>query len=385
MTKVYDPQYSTQVKFNIPIMLEFVEAKDLAKLNHWLNNAEPHKKMADAAYTKALSLNWIEGLDALWNSQWLTSKSFISKGWMFLVSCSSTINYANTPSEQWLYEKTFKEQHQSKAEFNNMALELVERANYHRSQYYWDMFFSKGLVLKGIKGTDIFQSCRYFRYYNERETKYKREDWNPNRLIYSPEDIAGFQSRLNDTLSGGVQLTFNEVFDVLMQEEMDLFWHIIDSPKIMMDKKDIALLAGILSIYFKSFKVFAKKEDKQQVYEDFDRILNALVGWGLTETVTFTAKDLDSGVYATLFERGHGYLSLKSFYNFGYIGNGYTAYQTQQAVTGYQKSEEITFHTGDWVFAAPVQIKTHEFKYVEFKSHEQAEARLKMKNILLHN
>jgi hypothetical protein len=106
MTKVYDPQYSTQVKFNTPILLDMVNERNLDKLNHWLNNAEPHKKMATSAFETCLVMNWIEGLEAIVSSEWVKLKSLISTGWNHIVTRSNHQNLkGDTESEKMALSK----------------------------------------------------------------------------------------------------------------------------------------------------------------------------------------------------------------------------------------------------------------------------------------
>jgi hypothetical protein len=112
MTKVYDPAYSTAVAFNTPIMLSMVNKRDISLVKHWLENAEPNKKMATAAFTKAIDMQWIEALNLLWESDWLTQKGMLTIGGNHVIAITMynrNPEFQNSESHQWLMSKIFSD------------------------------------------------------------------------------------------------------------------------------------------------------------------------------------------------------------------------------------------------------------------------------------
>lgn len=375
MTKTYDPQYSTQVSFNTPILLCMVREKDITKISHWLNNAEPHKKLADAAFIECLDLNWIEGLDMMWDSKWLSNKSFISKGWMHIV-CQRNDKVKNTitESEQWIHNKTFNENHLSKAEFNNLAIELLDRANYFQNERHWDLFISQNVTLKGKKSESLFWSLNYFRYFNDNNKN------NSNQHVYPQDEVDFFQKCIDDVLKNGIQIEYTVIMETLIAERYELFWQIMNSPKIIMDKKDLFILATLISMYYKTIRRNRFKMAEDDSSKELDSILKALVGWGLTEKVTFAKKDI-LGDYNYKLKEFFGYFSLNQIPNFRYMGRNWAAqlpkinYKADDAV-------DVELFTGDAFFAEPDHKVDGYMVYGPLTEKQKAAYRELMKNYM---
>lgn len=64
---VFDPQYSTKVSFNTPIMIKMLKERDIGKLIHWFENGEPNKKLAAAAWKNFCCLIGLKLLNSYGN------------------------------------------------------------------------------------------------------------------------------------------------------------------------------------------------------------------------------------------------------------------------------------------------------------------------------
>ena len=358
MTKVYDPQYSTQVKFNTPILLAMVNERNLVKLNHWLNNAEPHKKMATSAFETCLVMNWIEGLEAIVSSEWVKLKSLISTGWNHIVTRSNHQNLkGDTESEKWLYQKTFNENNFTKNELNNLTIDILDLAQYYRASYYWTVFFKHGVILKGKKAESLFNSLLYFRYHNEREKHNQSLRGGFPSNFYSDEEVAIRQSYIDDALSVSVQISLFSIVNILVEEKMELFDKIMNAD-VIIDPKDLAILAAMIAIYYRSFKVQILKIDESVIEQELEKILKSLIRFGLTEKVIFKKKDIEKD-YSGFFERNNGYISLNNVItSFKYHGICFTALQIPRIeyelnYFAENKIVDVEIFTGDLYFAKP--------------------------------
>lgn len=383
MTKTYDPQYNTQPSFNAPVVEHIVHMKDLEKINHWIANGEPHKRLAEVAFIASLESDWMEGIEAVWNSGWCSNKGLVSKSWNHIVSFSYTQDkFNNSVVCQWLYNKTFNEKFLSKAELNNLGVSLLEIAHYYNTSFVWDMFFSIGLTLKGKKSEDLFSSLCYFRYFNEANKN------NELQRLYSQEEIDTYQKRIDQVLNNGIQIHFQKIMAILLKGYNELFWHIIDS-KVIINQKDLTVLSIFITLYFKQFEKYGKKETGVDIDAKLERILKAFITWGLPEKVTLTAKDIETN-YANLLANSQGYFSLKSLPDFLYLGSynanhiGYIEYSNYSYSKERTKITDVEIYTGDIFFAEPVDKRGKGFyddiSYVPLTDEQKAKYRQQMKD-----
>lgn len=384
MTKNYDPQYNTQPSFNAPVVQNIVRMKDLNKINHWIANGEPHKRLAEVAFISSLESDWMEGIEAIWNSGWCSNKGLVSKAWNHIIASRYTQDkFNNSVVCQWLYNKTFNEKFLTKSELNNLGVSLLEIANYHNTSFVWDIFFSIGLTLKGKKSEELFRSLTYFRYYNEANKNHK------NQSMYSQEKIDTYQKRIDQVLQNGIQISYLEIISVLFKGYDELFWQIIDS-KVIINEKDLTVLLIFITLYFKQFVRYAKKEPVNSVEATLERILKSFIKWGLPEKVVLKAKDIEDN-YANILNNGQGHFSLKALPCFGgYLGNyrayhiDYIEYSNYSYSTDRTKIIDAEIYTGDVFFAEPVDKRGNGFyddiSYVPLTDEQKAEYRQKMKD-----
>lgn len=370
MSKTYDPQYSTQVSFNRPIMETMLNKRDIALVEHWFEHGEPNKNLAASALECLLHMEWIEALDLLWNLGWLTKKSIISKAWILITGGYGRFyndKLAGTATEQWLVHKTYNEKVLSVNEINNLKLTILEKSS---SQYYWDMFFTPDLKLKGKLSQAIFQNVKYFAYYDKSQG---------NKLERSLANIPQMKARLNAIVThpNGFEIDYTQLLDVLITySDVEMFWLMINN-KIILNQKELFVLATLLSIYFNVIGKKLLKMTDTEIEKNVHEMVTCLVKLGLPEQVTFTEDDfLDE--YRQLFSMGYIALSNLNFFS-GYCFST-AAYQLDSAPTYYgdPKLGDMTFHTGEAVFSKQQKVRFDDV-YVKPTPEEQVAFRNRFK------
>lgn len=373
MTKTYDPQYSTQVAFNTPIMEAMLEKRDTKLVIHWFENGEPNKNLAAAALNKMLRMQWIDGLELLWNVEWLTKKAFLSKSWLS-ITCSYSYFYndplAKTETEQWLINKTYNEKVLSANEINNLHLNILEKTS---SDYYWNMFFTSDLKMKGKTSHTIFQHVKYFAYYDKTKG---------NKLEKSVNHMPVMKQRLIDIIKhkNGFEIPYYQIFDVLIDcDDIDMFWLILNN-KVIMNQKELFLTAALGASYFNIAAKILKKMNQEDIKKVIDDLAKSLVKLGLKESVEFTVKDF-SDEYKKIFE--NGYPSLSNINKFSGYGFNTTTYQFERVETYYNSPnlKDVTFYAGDALFAKPSKSSYKE-EYKKLTETEKQEYRNKFKEYL---
>lgn len=373
MTKVYDDKYSTKVAFNAPIMNAMLEKRDLSLVVHWLENGEPNKKLATQALQTLLLLQWNEALDLLWSVEWITKKSMINTAWKFITSpYGKTYQQPlkGTATEQWLINKTYNEKILSKNELNSLHLTLLDAMITSKNNYYWDMFFTPDIFLKGATSDGIFTGLLYFSNhdaYNSNSVK------NVDFENLSKERLNRFLEHPN-----GFEIEPFSVLKVLLElENLELFWKIMNS-KFIIENKKLFMLATIIGLYFKSTGQLVKKMSIEEVSTTLDKLMKIFVNAGLTEFVTFTKKDIleKFSHYFT-----NGYISLNSRKYLlglagvaGYLPYVYNSYSNEDKVT------DVTFSTGVAFFTLPNKNKFGELKYKDLSLEEETVLKNKMKS-----
>lgn len=363
MTKNYDPQYSTQVAFNTPIMKKMLEQGDINLVKHWFENGEPNKNLAAAALEEFLYSNWIEALDLLWDLGWLSKKAIITKAWDN-IACSSGRSYnaplKNKPAEDWLINKTFNEKNLTVNELNNLRLKVLELNNTSKNEYYWDMFFVDDLKIKGKLSENIFHGVMYYSYYDLHNT-------HPSPV---PKDL--MYKRMNQIIEhkNGFEIPYYYVLQILLvHKDIDLFWKIMNS-KLIMSKQDLFVLAGLLSIYFNVTGKLILKQTDAEIDSNIDKITRCLVNCGLQESVDFTAEDI-SDKYSLIFANGYLCLSRTNMFNSTLSGET-TAAHLPRVPTDYFKDAgvSVTLHSGDALFAK-LTVNGFKTRYKELSDSEK--------------
>lgn len=352
MTQNYDPQYSTQVAFNRPIMVEMLLKRDISLVKHWFEHGEPNKGLLASALDQMLFMQWIEALDLLWNLGWLTKKNIVTKSWSIITAPYGRYYgepLANTPTEQWLINKTYNEKILSANELNNLRLTVLDQVN-TSSDYYWDMFFVPELKMKGKLSHSIFKNVKYFAYYNQSN--------KGNKLQKSVDNIPEMQERLHQIIThkNGFEVPYYLILDILIAfEDIDMFWLIMKN-KVLVSQKELFIIATLVSIYFNVVAPRLNKIEPDEVDDNIHMLLTCLVDAGLKESVTFNQKDfLDD--YAKLFSSG--YMSLRNIGLLTGYGFNTDAYHLERAPTYYNDPNlrDITFFVGEAVFSKPRKVK----------------------------
>jgi hypothetical protein len=350
MTTTYDPAYSTTVSFNKPIMLGMMKARDITLVQHWLDNGEPNKKLATAAFTKAIDMQWIEALELIWSKDWLTQKGMIT------IACNHVVAitmYGRCPefhdsiSHNWVMDKAFSNI-LSKAQKNALFLSLIELCIKNRNEYYWNIFYNDDMVFKGSTSEDIIGSCIYI--LGQQNNEYNNYDMDKELALKQLDTILSNKN--------GIQISDNNLISVLTdykRKDFDLFFKLIEVNKLIMDEKDLFILATECSIFFKA--VFPRFREYKEIREQdpdfcdsaFKRTMKAFIKAGLPEKVQFSKKDLEDK-YAYSFEGG--YISLRKY---SYSTDlSLEARQFPRTYSGYSLRDKIvpvTFETGVAIFS----------------------------------
>lgn len=381
MTKHYDPKYSTKVAFNAPIMREMLEKRDINLFNHWMDNGEPNKNLATEALVKLLFMQWIEALEILWNKDWITKKAFINKAWQVITSpygASYTQPLKETDTEKWVISKTYNLNIFTKNEINNLHLTILDSITTSKNNYYWDMFFTDNLEIKGSKSKDIFWSLHYFSnhdYYNSNSAK------NIDFENLSKERLERFISHKN-----GFEIEPHIILKILIElKDENIFLKIINS-NLKMNAKNIFILATCTGLYYNGIKAIQKEE-----YNELDNqskleiLVKRLIQLGLPEKVIFTKKDLLED-YSKIFENGYIYLRNMGIDVYS-LSNVTCARHLQYVYSGFYNESKIadeTFNTGEAVFLKPVKDKFNVLKY-DYESitkEERKKANEKFKSLM---
>lgn len=359
MTKTYDPAYSTTVSFNKPIMLGMMAARDISLVKHWFENGEPNKKLATVAFTKAIDMQWIEALELIWSQDWLTQKGMITIACNHVVALTMygrCTEFHNSLSHNWVMEKTFSNI-LSKAQKNSLFLGLIELCVKNRNEYYWDIFFNADLNFKGATSENIIGSCIYI--LNQENNEYNNFD--DDRKLASKQLDAILANK------NGIQISDHNIISVLTdykRKNFDLFFKLIEVNKLIMDEKDLFILATQCSLFFKS--VFPRFREYKEIIEKnpdfcdsaFERTIKALIKAGLPETVMFSKEDLEDK-YTYSFE--NGYISLRRY---SYSTDlSLEARQFPRTYSGFSLRDKIvpvTFQTGVALFS---ELKASENSY----------------------
>lgn len=352
MSKVYDPQYSTQVAFNRPIMESMLAKRDIELVKHWFEHGEPNKNLAAAALNEMLFMGWIEALDLLWDLGWLTKKNIVTKSWAIITAPYGRYYdepIANTPTEQWLINKTYNEKVLSANELNNLRLTVLEQVS-TSSTYYWDMFFVPELRMKGKLSHDIFSSVKYFAYYTQSN--------KGNHLEKSLKNMANMKARLVEIIThpNGFEVPYYLILIILVEyEDLDMFWLILKN-KFLLNQKELFIVATLVSIYFNVVAPKIKKIDEADIDSNIDQLLVCLVKAGLKESVTFTKEDF-LGDYSKLFSCG--VMSLRNIGLLTRYGFDTNARHLEHAPSYYNdpKLRDITFYVGEAVFSKPRKVR----------------------------
>lgn len=367
MSTQYDPQYSTKVSFNTPILQTMLGKSDLELVKHWLENGEPNKNLAAVALRHFINHNWIEALNILWDSNWLTKKVFLNKGWDFLASphrVGSHHPLKESLSEQWLINKTFNEKILTANEINNLSIAVLNMNLLSSNDYYWNMFFVDTLKLKGKTVENMLHVFMLYAY--EFDSKAISQEVMYKRMHQIVDHKNGFSASYHDVVT-----------TVLKHADFDLFWKMLNK-KIDMSKHDLFLVAALMSMYFRVVGQMSLKHTREQVEENITNLMKCLVRLGLPEKVVFNYDDITKK-YEKIFKQGHISLANTNVFKSGltsetiayhldsWDGRPYVPYANRN-------DDPLVLYAGDAFFAIP---STDRFKggYKRMTPEQQQDCR----------
>lgn len=377
MSTTFDQQYSTHPNFNKAMMVEFLEAEDIAKLTHWLANAEPNLGLAKEALIICIDIEWIDGLNALWASKWLPKRDIITSSWKRLLSTNDNDSCAGGVVEYWLKVKTFTESHLSVNELNTLSINMLDITinPSTKSEHFWTVFLHSKVVLKGVSSEALFDSLLHHRYFNN------NPNMSNNQTKYSDDDIKFYQQRIDDILNHGIDLSYRCYLRAFFEHKLDLFNKLMTLPQVKINREDAMLVFANFSIYYNSYKVISLKESKDKNTEKLEEILKMLIKKGLTPHVRLKAKDIKAkSKYMHAFNR-EGYIDLT--YNTGFENKsnnlyGLVAYQIEQVDV--DEPMDLDLYVADFMYAVPIELYlyTDKFQYTALTDEQTIDFRTKI-------
>lgn len=347
----YDPKYSTKVAFNTPIMISMLKERDMDKVMDWFDNGEPNKKLATAALETFIRMQWIEPLNILWQKDWLSQKGMITVATNYMIGLTlygREPDFIGSDSEKWIFEKINSTL--SKAQKNALSLSVLDLCLSNKNPHYWNVFYSDDLVLKGRTSEKIISSLVY--HLEQENTEYNNYDESRKLSMEQLDQV------LNN--KNGFQVEGFLLSSILInhkKQNIELFLKIIESHEVIINQKDLFVLATKTALFFKSaFSMYKNYEEKRKQYPDFMntlfiRIIKAYIKAGLPEKVKFTIKDLEDE-YTYSFQHG----SITIYNETGSNDSRHAAWQLPNVETGHyarikDKIKEQEFNTGVALFS----------------------------------
>lgn len=361
MSHSYDPQYSTKVSFNKPIMLDMLEKRDIQKVAHWLEHGEPNKKLASAALSKMIDMQWIEALDLLWSKNWLSQKGLITiaaEEMVFKTGYDRCQDFFNSDSEKWILEKISSDV-LSKAQKNALYLTILELCADMDNSHYWDLFYNENIIFKGKTSENIFSHLLPSKSPN---STFIKDCINNGEIV---------DKKLKDFIhhKNGIQISCYELGNLFIDDSFknfELFFHVIENSNLIIEKHELLILATQCAIFLKSvvanyveFKELIN-EDSQYVEKTLERILTALIKQGLPEKVTFTTKELEENPPVVI---RNGYITLPtSIFGFGMRFEARQLPLIHNLYFNKDKITDVEIWTGVAVFTPLEKVKGYELE-----------------------
>lgn len=365
MSTEYDSQYSTKLTFNAPILQAMLCKGDIVLVQHWLENGEPNKNLATVALRHFIHNDWIDGLNLLWNANWLTRKVFLNKSWDCIANpYMKAFSLRDSAVELWLKNKTFNENVLTPNEMNSLRIDVLEMIALSNNDYYWNMFFIDTLKLKGKTVEKMLHTLMLYAYTTE--SKFVSASTMKQRLQQIVEHKNGFSASYHDVV--GV---------VLKYADFDLFWTMLNR-NMDMSKQDLFLVAALMSMYFRVVGQMSLKHNREQVEENIANLMKCLVRLGLPEKVEFNYDDITKK-YEKIFKQGHISLANTHVFKSG-LTSETTAYHLDawdgRPYVPYanRNDEPLVLYAGDAFFAIP---STDRFKggYKRMTPEQQQDCR----------
>ena len=309
--------------------------------------------------------DWIDGLNLLWNANWLTRKVFLNKSWSYVVNpYMKTFSLKDSAVELWLTNKTFNENILTANEMNSLRIDVLEMIALSNNDYYWNMFFVDTLKLKGKTVEKMLHTLMLYAYTTE--SKAVSAATMKQRLQQIVEHKNGFSASYHDVV--GV---------VLKHADFDLFWAMLNR-NVDMSKQDLFLVAALMSMYFRVVGQMSLKHTREQVEENITNLMKCLVRLGLPEKVEFNYDDITKK-YEKIFKQGHISLANTNVFKSGLtsetIAYHLDAWDGRPYVPYAKRNDEpLVLYAGDAFFAIP---STDRFKggYKRMTPEQQQDCR----------
>jgi hypothetical protein len=297
MAEDYSQMYNTQPNFNKTVVEDWVKNRRLENLQHWFQHGTPHKKLATVAFESAVQFNFIEAMELVWNSGWVSKKPLLSVGWY--AAKFKMLGPKTQPaeaSELWLFEKTYHSKEVTKADTITLNAQILVELLHRHETDRWDIHVNMlpDLTGKAYKDLGIYASyaAGFNTWKNEEE---KKRDYT--------KQIARFKELSNRN----VYQDDWTVSELLINEFEYAFFTIMNQDQIGLTGKPLFMMFTRIVSFYKVYRCL--KISVEQYNKEMDLILNAFKRWKLPESVTFTAKEIKETYYG-LFDIGQGYIPI---------------------------------------------------------------------------
>ena len=279
----YDPKYSDK-NFKESDIVKMIKNYELVDLTDWLKNGPPDKKRAALAFKECLKNDWIVGIDLVLNSGWSKEKKLITDGWFELLGINlHEKNKENSPSEQWLIQKTFNNKPLfSKSQLNKLSVDMLGLADAFVSQHYWDLFRPYVTNLLVVDGQHFFRDL----YYHYSSPPHSPLHINKKGTF---EQIKSFHlANIEDALKLTIHIDNFLIWDILLKDHNEeMFFKIIESP-LFINTQELMGLAIYVPMYFRIYQQGMKKVPKFKIDAKIERLVTALKKLNIPEYEEYT-------------------------------------------------------------------------------------------------
>jgi len=348
MTEDYSQMYNTQPNFNKTVVEDWVKNRKLENLQHWFQHGTPHKKLATIAFESAVQFNFIEAMELVWNSGWVSKKPLLSVGWH--AAKFKMLGPKTQPAEAgelWLFEKTYHSKEITKADTITLNAQILETLLHRHETDRWDVHVNMLPDLTGKAYRDLGTYATYAAGYSvNKNDEEKKRDYT--------KQIA----RFNELSDKNVFQDGWTTSELLVNEFEDGFFKIMNQDQIGLSGKELFMLFARLVTFYKLYR--CQKISEDQYEKEMELMITSFKRWKLPETITYTVKEIETSYYHLLETGSFGHFKVTSRYLMGV-----DMYIRQVPRIDHKNPVDTTFHAGDiWFTGNDLHDKKRKERYL---------------------
>lgn len=305
MSEDYSQMYNTQPNFNKTIVEEWIAKRRLENLQHWIQHAEPHKRLATVAFENAVQWNFIEAMELIWNSNWVKKKPLLSAGWdaakfKMLGPKTKPVEAA----ESWLFEKTYHSKEVSQAETISLNAQILVNLLHRHETDRWDMHVNMLPDLSAKPYRDLGVYATYGAgYTTSRNDEEKKKDYS--------KQIARFKELSDKNIFQDGWTTS----ELLVNGFEDGFFKIMNQDQIGLTGKELFMMFARIVTFYKVYR--CQQISSEQYEQEMSLVLSSFKRWKLPETITYTKKEIEKDYYHMIETGSFGHFKVTSRYFMG--------------------------------------------------------------------